>query len=549
MHPVRRLQAGVPRRCGNRQVKKQEEPVVKIKIDNKEVEVPRGSMLMEVIREMGIEVPSMCYLRDTERFTSCMVCVVKDRNNGKIIPSCSMETMEGMDIITIDDEVREARKMALELMLSEHVGDCEAPCQITCPAHMDIPLMNRLLAEGKFREALRVIKQDIALPAVLGRICPAPCEGACRRKSIDQAVSICLLKRFAGDEDLDGDAPWKPEREKDSGKKVIIIGAGPAGLAAAYHLALKGHACRIVDRNSKAGGSMCKEVSEEDLPPAVLQKEIDLIAALGVEFILGQTVDAVQFSELQKSSDAVVVATGKGDSGVADWGLPMNPKGIEADGKSYRVGETGIFAVGSALKPSKMAIRALGQGKEAAYSVHQYLRKEPVTGEPFLFNSRFGKLLPEEHVEYLKESVEGERIEPLSKAGGLSAEQVREEAARCLHCDCRDLHTCKLRLYSDAYAADQKRFKPEDRQLCTKQVQHDEVIYEPSKCIKCGICVRLTAKHKEKFGFTFIGRGFDVIVGIPFNEDLAAALKKVALHVADACPTGAISRKIDEIPE
>jgi len=185
--------------------------VIKIKIDNKEVEVPQGSVLMEVIRDSGIEVPSMCFLKDAERFTSCMVCVVKDRITGKIIPSCSMETEEGMDIITMDDEVREARKMALELLLSEHVGDCEAPCQVTCPAHMDIPLMNRLLAAGKFHEALQVIKKDIALPSILGRICPAPCEGACRRKSIDQAVSICLLKRFAGDEDLAAESAWKPD--------------------------------------------------------------------------------------------------------------------------------------------------------------------------------------------------------------------------------------------------------------------------------------------------------------------------------------------------
>ena len=148
--------------------------MLKIKIDNREVEVARGSLLMEVIRDMGIDVPSMCYMKGEERFTSCMVCVVKDQSSGKIIPSCSREVIQGMDIITMDDELRVARKTALELLLSEHVGDCEAPCQITCPAHMDIPLMNRLLAAGKTREALRVVKRDIALPAVLGRICPAP---------------------------------------------------------------------------------------------------------------------------------------------------------------------------------------------------------------------------------------------------------------------------------------------------------------------------------------------------------------------------------------
>ena len=154
-----------------------------------------------------------------------------------------------MDIISMDDEVREARKTALDLLLSEHVGDCEAPCQVTCPAHMDIPLMNRLLGEGKFTEALQVVRRDIALPSVLGRICPAPCEGACRRKSIDEPVSIYLLKRYAGDFDLEMDQSWVPEKATDSGKKVTIIGAGPAGLAAAYYLALKGHACHVIDRN------------------------------------------------------------------------------------------------------------------------------------------------------------------------------------------------------------------------------------------------------------------------------------------------------------
>lgn len=517
--------------------------MIKIKIDNREVEVAEGSVLMEVLRGMGTEVPSMCYLKDAERFTSCMVCVVKERKSGKIIPSCSLEAVEGMDIISMDDEVREARKSALELLLSEHVGDCEAPCQITCPAHMDIPQMNRLLAAGKFHEALVLVKKDIALPSILGRICPAPCEGACRRNSIDEPVSICLLKRYAGDHDLEADIPWKPEVEGNTGKKVTIIGAGPAGLAAAYHLALKGHQCRVIDRNIVAGGSLCKEVAKEELPAAVLQKEIDQIAAVGVEFNLGSSVDEAEFKKLQKSSDALVVATGKGESGIAEWGLPMHPKGVEADGSTYRVGDSNVFVVGSALKPSKLAIRVLGQGKEASFSVDQFLTEQPVKGEPGLFNSRFGKLVPAEYGEYLKESVEGNRLEPVQKESGLSEVQVMEEAARCLHCDCRDLHSCRLRLYSDAYGADQKRFKSEERQLCTKQVQHEEVIYEPSKCIKCGICVRLTAMHKEDFGFTFIGRGFEVVVGIPFNESTAAGLKKVALEVADACPTGAISRK------
>lgn len=515
--------------------------MVRIRIDNREVLAELGSVLMEVIRQQGIDVPSMCYLKDDDHFTSCMVCVVRERRSGKIVPSCSVRVEEGMDIISLDQEVEEARRMALELLLSEHVGDCEAPCQITCPAHMDIPLMNRLLAAGEFGKALRVVKRDIALPSVLGRVCPAPCEGACRRKSIDEAVSICLLKRYAGDFDLEDHRI--PEKPPGTGKRVTVIGAGPAGLAAAYHLSLRGHACTVVDRNPVAGGSLLRETTPEELPRAVLQKEIGFIGETGVVFRLNQPVDAGLFRELQRNSDAVVIATGKGGSGVEDWGLEMGAKGIDADGRNYRVGDLPLFVAGSALKPSRMAIRALGQGKEAAFSVDQYLLGEPVTGEKFLFNSRFGKLAPEEFAEYLKESHEGKRLEPASLPGGFTAAQVMEEAARCLHCDCRDLHTCRLRIYSDRYRADQKRFKPDERQHCIKYDHHDSVIYEPSKCIKCGVCVRITEKYREPFGLTFIGRGFDVRIGVPFNETLQKGLQVAAREAAEACPTGALALK------
>ena len=118
-----------------------------------------------------------------------------------------------------------------------------------------------------------------------------------------------------------------------------------------------------------------------------------------------------------------------------------------------------------------------------------------------------------------------------------------EEAARCMHCDCRDIENCRLRLYSDLYGADQKRFRSGERVLCTKSDQHDSVIYEPSKCIKCGICVKLTEKYGEEYGFTFVGRGFEVEVAVPFSEPLRNGLRKVALEVAEACPTGALSKK------
>ncbi|KAF0234575.1 MAG: glutamate synthase beta chain-like [Prolixibacteraceae bacterium] len=143
------------------------ENMITLKINNTEIQVENGTSVMKAAQQMGIDVPNMCWHDELEHFTSCMLCLVKDQKNGRLFPSCSVNATEGLEVITDDSEIKEARQTALELLLSEHVGDCEAPCQIACPAHMNIPLMNRLIAAGKFDESLAVVKRDIALPAVL----------------------------------------------------------------------------------------------------------------------------------------------------------------------------------------------------------------------------------------------------------------------------------------------------------------------------------------------------------------------------------------------
>jgi len=111
-----------------------------------------------------------------------------------------------------------------------------------------------------------------------------------------------------------------------------------------------------------------------------------------------------------------------------------------------------------------------------------------------------------------------------------------------MHCDCRKPESCLLREFSNQFQADQKRFNSGERKTVEKFVHREGIIYEPTKCIKCGICVRLTRLHQEELGLTFIGRGFDVKVGVPFNEEIQNGLKKTAILVADACPTGALSQ-------
>ncbi len=571
--------------------------MVRLKIDNIAVEAEEGTLLHKAARQAGIEIPVMCWYEGTEHFTSCLVCVVKERESGRLIPSCSVRVADGMDIVTDDSEVMEFRKRAIELLLSEHTGDCEAPCRVSCPAGMDIPLMNRLLAEGKFHEALAVVRRDIALPSVLGRICPAPCEGACRRRPIDGAVSICLLKRFAGDNYLSGDnhlsgdnslpeenylpgdnslpgddrvpdlyaaegtqhaeekeqyaaggkqhaAEVKQYAEAKKQRRIAIAGAGPAGLSAAYYLRLRGYDCDIYDSSSTAGGAVRSSVADDILPKSVLDREIKIIEERGVRFCLSHTIGKSEFEKLQEEYDAVVIACSLGEEEIADWGLLFSGSGIKVDKRSYQTNIEKVFAIGSALRPTRLAVRSMGQGKEAAFSVEQLLNGEAVAGEPLLFNSRFGRLLAEEHDEYLKESFPARRSSPeAGTEAGFTAEEVMHEAARCLRCDCRGKEECLLRSYADNYGADQKRFAPAQRRMIRKIDHHDLVIYEPEKCIKCGRCVRITAIRKERLGLTFIGRGFDVEIGVPFNEELRSALTTTAEEVVRACPTGALEMK------
>jgi NADPH-dependent glutamate synthase beta subunit-like oxidoreductase len=512
--------------------------MVKLTIDNRSVEVPEGTSVWQAAKSIGIEIPTMCYLEGTEHFTSCMICLVKDAKNGRFFASCSTPVSEGQVLISNDEETNESRRVALELLLSEHVGDCEAPCQLVCPAHMNIPLMNRLIAKGDFAKALEVVKRDIALPSILGRICPAPCKAGCRRKQVDEAVSICLLKRASGDDELEKSTSYQPKALPLSGKKVAIIGAGPAGLAAAYYLQLKGHQAVIFDKNDRPGGELL-QIDKETLPIEIIEQEVSLIASTGVQFKMNELIGQERFLLLQNEFDAVIVAIGTIDEENPVYGLKKAKTGIIADKTSYLTSTPKVFAIGNSLRASKLAVRSVGQGKEVAMIIDSYFNSGEIKGLPERFNSKFGRLGEAEFIQYQKDS----ETSPRQKAGkeGFTREAAIREAKRCMHCDCRNPESCILRDLSDRYNAVQKRFQSDERQNVVKFIHHDGIVYEPNKCIKCGICVRLTRQHQEEFGFTFIGRGFDVKVGVPFNESIQKGLEKTAALVVESCPTGALS--------
>jgi NADPH-dependent glutamate synthase beta subunit-like oxidoreductase/ferredoxin len=518
--------------------------MIKLKINDQLIEVKKGATLLEAAKKAGFEIPTMCFKEGYTNHPSCMVCVVKDQKTSDLLTSCAYIAQDGMEIITDDTDVHNARKQALEMLLSDHVGDCEAPCTIACPAGMDIPLMNRLIGAGNFNEALKVVKKDIALPHILGYICPAPCENACRRKQIDDPVSICLLKRFAAAEG--NNEKTIVQKAESTGKKIAIIGSGPAGLTAAYYLQIYGHACTVFEKSEKACATLREVISEEDMPPEVIDNEVSIIESIGVSFQYNSLITKEVFNEkIKPKFDAVIIATGDihSDKTLIDL-FEKTDSGIAVNSKDMTTSIEGVFVCGSAIKPQKMAIRSTAQAKTAAMSAHFYLQDQTWEKPSRKFNSRFNKLLDKELPEYLKEATDSKRIDPkVNPKAGFTIDEAKHEAERCLHCDCRKKDNCKLRDYADEYHVDSKHYKIGERKLMTKQIQHDLVIYEPEKCIKCGLCVEISNRENEKFGLAFEGRGIDVTINAPLGSKLNESLIHSAIKCAEACPTGAISLK------
>ena len=163
---------------------------MKIQINNKDIEVREGETLIEVAERAGYSIPHLCYSKGAQHKSSCMVCAVKDCATDQIIPSCSTLPTEGMQIDTESHDIKLARTLSLELLLSDHRADCEAPCSLVCPEGLDIEKMLEYYDAGQLQEAYNEISKVFQLPQIPCETCKAPCEKACRRGTIDHPVAI-----------------------------------------------------------------------------------------------------------------------------------------------------------------------------------------------------------------------------------------------------------------------------------------------------------------------------------------------------------------------
>ena len=300
--------------------------MINLTINGQKVTAPAGSTILEAATQNGIYIPTLCYDEAVEIYGACGLCVVEAEGVPKLLRSCSAKISEGMVINTESERVVKSRKIAMELLMSAHDGDCIAPCQLACPANTDCQGYVGLIANGKFDDALKLIKDTNPLPASIGRVCPHPCEKACRRAKVEEPINIAQLKFFAADIDLKGEA-YLPKCAPATGKKVAVVGGGPAGLTAAYYLRILGHEVTVFDMMDKMGGMLRYGIPQYRLPKEILDAEIGLIEKLGVRLVnnckFGKD---ITLDMLKSVNDAVILAPGAWKSS------PMRVKGEDING-------------------------------------------------------------------------------------------------------------------------------------------------------------------------------------------------------------------------
>jgi len=245
----------------------------------------------------------------------------------------------------------------------------QSPCKVACPAHIAVQGYVNLIAAGRYREALKVIRDENPLPAVCGRVCTHPCETACARGKLDEPIAIRDLKRFVAEWEIEQGEMDLPETKPPRGEKVAIIGSGPAGLSAAYYLALEGYGVTIYESLPVAGGMLRVGIPDYRLPQRILDYEIDYIKALGVEIRLNSTLgqDFTVGQLQQEGYKAIIMAVG------AHSCLTLGVEGEDVAGVQPGVEFLRRAGLGQAEAPGKKVV-VVGGGNVAVDSARTALR-------------------------------------------------------------------------------------------------------------------------------------------------------------------------------
>ena len=347
---------------------------VSLTVDGRTLSAKAGETVLDVARRNGIDIPALCHQEGMAAWGACRLCLVEVEGLDKLQTACTSWVRDGMKVKTDTRRVRDKRESYLKMYLSDHDSYCEAPCTHACPAHIDIPAYMAALEGGEPSEAARIVHRDLPFPGILGRVCPRPCEPECRRGEVDEPLAICALHRAAADHGAAALVPGMP-----SGRRVAVIGAGPAGLTAAWYLTECGHEVTVYDTNAKPGGSLRYSIPEFRLPEKVLDAELQPLWDAGVRFAddtaLGYEVTVEGL--LDAGFDAVVLGVGAWQGARAT--IPGSDAAIEAldmlrkvrEGRKVRLTDhVAVIGDGTTALDAARTARRLGARKVTVLAPH-----------------------------------------------------------------------------------------------------------------------------------------------------------------------------------
>jgi len=312
-------------------------------------------------------------------------------------------------------------------------GDCvrlaPAPCQMTCPAGIDVPTYVSLIGEGRDAEAIEVIRQDNPFPWVCGLVCTRPCEFMCVRGRIDKPISIKFLKAFAAERALSWGQYQNPPKTPDNGRSVCVLGAGPGGMSAAYYLALKGYRVRVIEAQPSAGGMILLGIPRYRLPREVIDREVAMLQDLGVEFSFNTRLGKDVFvADLQKEGyDAFLLAIGAHKA--YTLGIPGEndfPQVLDA------IGFLRDVALGNRTVPGKKVI-VIGGGNVAIDAARTSLRLGAESVILAYRRTRHEMPADEEEVEHAEE--EGVEMRFLTIPEAIVGQDGQLGGLRCLRAE------------------------------------------------------------------------------------------------------------------
>lgn len=523
-------------------------------INGRQVSGDAGRTILELAVGSGIHIPHLCAQEGLTPFGACGLCLVEVLGNPRLVRACSTVAVSGMVVNSETLRVRRTRAAALELMLSDHEGECTAPCALACPAHVDCQQFLKALSGGDLKRAAAVLLDRLPLPASIGRVCAHPCEAACRRRFVEEPLSIAALQVFVAEENLNSPRPVQSGCLSATGKSAAVVGGGPCGLSAACFLARMGHQVTLFDAMPQMGGTLRGACPPDVLPPEILDREVAQIRALGVRMVNGRRISGgEELAALRAEYGAVLLAVGaqapasKTLAGQASFRAPTSRRTelegflelaqtdagrIAAEPGSFHTNIEGIFAAGDGANHGvRSAVSAVGQAADAAAAIDAFLRGTPVP-PPITVRSR--RKVTEDTFQAVEQQPRA-----LVSSTGPSREECRAEAARCMECGCAAYPNCGLfqELNAQQVCPGRLDSSPQKRGM---QARPGAILYDRGKCILCGQCVRACHEQAQQELLGFVGRGFDASIrAVPIHAQQDVVCRDCRRCV-ELCPTGAL---------